>query len=366
MLAALVVMVLAATFALVVVAAVNGAQLVGRSDAAAWRSSVLEGRALASAASELRWHPAVTAGSIEGEDGAAGGAWRATWSPAPTVAGIEWLRLRAQVQAEAGMARRRGEVALELRAEPWATGVTCEGDADVAAELVVSGSGVYVGGCLRGRENVRFTADAGIVTSDGLPADGVRSDVFPAAAVHGGVGIYARGVEIHEAGASAEFADDTDRHAGPTVLPEWLEGPSAAFLRVGAEAQPLGPWYQDARLRLDEIPPPAADVGSGGRCIVLPAVDEVVLEGSLSPAAGRLLVVVRGDAVVGQPGASVELDGGLVVLGRLRVRGELALSGPLHARALSVEAPTRVAVLPGWRLRPLAGASVPTVVEYGS
>jgi len=193
----------------------------------------------------------------------------------------------------------------------------------------------------------------------------VRGDVFPAAAVHGGVGIYARGAEIHEAGASAEFPDDTDRHAGATIVPEWLDGPSVVFLS-GAKALPLGPWYQDACLRLDEIPPPAAGVGDGGRCIVLPMVDEVVLEGSQSPTAGRVLVVVRGDAVVGQPGARVELDGGLVVLGRLRVRGELALSGPLHVRSICVEAPARVAILPGWRLRPLAGAAVPTVVEYGS
>ena len=210
-LAALVVIVLAATFALIVVAAVHSSQLVERSDAAGWRAAALEGRALASVASELRWHPASVARSVEGEDGS-GRTWRAAWAPAP--AGAAWPRLRAQLETRAGMALRRADLTLELRAEPWAAGVTCVGDVDISDELTVSGSGVYVGGCLRGREHVVFTADADLATGEARPADGVHGDTFPVAAVHGGAGIFARGAEIHDAGVSAEFPADTDRHQG--------------------------------------------------------------------------------------------------------------------------------------------------------
>ena len=157
MLAALVVIVLAATFALVVVAAVHSSQLVERSDAAGWRAAALEGRALASVASELRWNPVSAPGSAEGEDGQ-GRTWRASWAPAPS--GAAWPRLRAQLETRAGAARRRTDLTVELRAEPWTAGITCAGDVDAGEELVVSGSGVYVGGSLRGRENVAFATDA--------------------------------------------------------------------------------------------------------------------------------------------------------------------------------------------------------------
>ena len=68
-----------------------------------------------------------------------------------------------------------------LRAEPWASGVTCPGDVEVAAPLVVGGSGVYVGGCLRGRENVSFEEAAGAVPGlvAGGPADVVHGETFP-------------------------------------------------------------------------------------------------------------------------------------------------------------------------------------------
>jgi cytoskeletal protein CcmA (bactofilin family) len=59
------------------------------------------------------------------------------------------------------------------------------------------------------------------------------------------------------------------------------------------------------------------------------------------------------------------LSGGLVVSGRLRVRGELLLEGCLHAGSIAVDAPTRVAVHADWRDRPLAGATVMTILEHG-
>lgn len=358
MLAALLIMVLAATFALAVVAAVQALHTVERADAGVRRAAVLEGRALEAAAHTLRWDPAAATGSATGHD-AAGDSWQVGWAPALPVAGDEWPRLRVAVATRAGRSQVARELTLELRAEPWAAGVTCVDDAEVSAELTVSGSGVYVGGCLRGRENVRFVPDAG------PPADRVRGALFPTAAVHGGAGIYARGAEIHAAGAGAEFPDDTDRHEGSPVEPEWLRAPGAEFLAAATlEAVPAAPWVRDGRLRLDEIPP-APPGAAAGRCLLLAGADEFVIEGAAPPAAGRLLLVVDGDAVVGQPGAPVELAGGLVVLGRLTVRGGLDLAGSLHARSLSVAAPTRVANSVNWRRLQLPGATLPVVVERG-
>ncbi len=53
------------------------------------------------------------------------------------VAGDAWPRVGAQVETSAGRARRRDDLVFELRSESWAMGVTCAGDADVAAPLTV-------------------------------------------------------------------------------------------------------------------------------------------------------------------------------------------------------------------------------------
>ena len=337
MLAALVVVVLAATFALVVVGAVHAVQSVEGADASARRATAAEGNALAAVTGSLRWRPSVLTGTSEGGDPAAGGSWRVSWAPAPVVDGSSWLRVGAQAETSAGRARRRDELVFELRREPWAMGVTCVGDADVAAALTVSGSGVYIGGCLRGRENVVFTAAAGA----GKPADAVRGEVFPAAAVHGGAGIFARSVEIHDdPSASCEFPDDSDRHVGVPVPETWLAGPSIEFLlAAGAEASAPGAAFSEGVLRLDQVSPAAGAEVTGGRCILLPQMDEVAIEGSPPPDAGRLLVIASGDAVLGSPEGIVRLAGGVVVGGCLEVRGQVVIEGTLHADSLRVEAP---------------------------
>ncbi len=231
---------------------------------------------------------------------------------------------------------------------------------------MVSGSGVYVGGCLRGRDYVSFAADAGPVTPAGDPADCVRGEVYPAAAVHGGAGIFAAGVEIHESSPGEVYPLDTDDHAGSAVREQWLAAPTAEFLvAAAAAATPAGAALDGTRLRLDEIATTAGADADGGTCIVLPPVDEVTIEGTASPESGRLFIVVRGDAVIGEPGETVAFSGGLVVRGRLLVRGGLLLEGSLHAGSLAIAAPSRVTIAPDWRRRPIAGACRPTVVEYG-
>ncbi|HEX5643172.1 MAG TPA: hypothetical protein VFZ86_12680, partial [Thermoleophilia bacterium] len=237
------------------------------------------------------------------------------------------------------------------------------------APLIVGGSGVYVGGCLRGRENVSFAdaADAvpGLVA--GSPADVVQGEAYPAAAVHSGVGIFALGTEIHEvADGAASYAQDTDRHTGLPVPDDWLAGPSAEFLlAASAVAGSAGPAFTGAGLDLEQIGAATGDDAITGRCILLPRLDEVTLSGSLDLAAGRLLIIVPGDATVGSPGESTVLSGALVVCGHLRVRGELLLDGSLHAGSIAIDAPTTVSVRSDWRERPLAGAVVMTIVEHG-
>ena len=195
----------------------------------------------------------------------------------------------------------------------------------------------------------------------------VRGELFPTAAVHGGAGIFARGVEIHDdPSVLGEFPDDTDRHAGVPAPATWLAEPSAEFLvAAGVDAAAPGEALSDGVLRLDLLPSAGAAGLTGGRCLLLPPMDEVTIEGSPPADAGRLLVLVTGDAVLGSPGETVRLPGGLVVGGRLEVRGPAVIEGALHAESLRVQAPLDVLVAPTWREDPLAGATVPTVVAHG-
>jgi hypothetical protein len=363
-LTALLVTVLAASFALVVVGVVCALQSVEGSDAAGWRATAAEPWALAAVTRSLRWWPSETSGTAEGGDPRTGGSWRVSWSPDASAVGEGWPRVTALLTTEAGRARRREDVVFDLRSEPWATGVTCVADADVAAPLAVCGSGFYLGGCLRGRENVTFVAN-GSATSAAV--DVVRGDTFPVAAVHGGAGIFARGDEIHDSTSGPdEFPDDSDRHDGTAVPAAWLVGPTAEFLlAAGAQATSPGPALSAGVLRLDELPPALGPALVGGRCILVPMMDEVTILGSPPPRAGRLLVIVTGDAALGSPGETLTLSGGLVVEGRLDVRGPVVIAGTLHAGSLSVHAPTSVVVASTWRESPLAGAVLPTIVALG-
>ena len=106
MLAVLLVMVLAATFALVIVAAVNGMQFVEGADASSWRAQSLERSSIARTSNLLRWRPLMS-GSAEGGGETAGQSWQTLWTAAPPVAGDRWPRLRLQVSTAAGKARKR-------------------------------------------------------------------------------------------------------------------------------------------------------------------------------------------------------------------------------------------------------------------
>jgi hypothetical protein len=365
LLAALLIMALAGAFALVVVGAVHAVQLVAAADADAARARRLEGAALRAAAGRLRWAPAEASGAVSGGDPGAREQWQAQWQPAPPVGGAGWPRRRVAVSAAAALARRAAAATVELRAEEWAVGVSCLHDAQVDAPLTILGSGLYVGGCLRGREQVTFAPGAAGVTPGGRPADGARGADCPVASAHAGAGIFAAGVEIHD-GLGGAYVEDGDPHTGAPVPAAWVAGPSPELLCAAAvQGAPLGGALVDRTLRLGAVP--AADPAQAlvGRCLAVPRGDEVTIEGVASEDAGRLLVIVPGDAVVGQPGERVVLRGGLVVCGRLTVRSDLLVEGSLHAGSLQIEASTTVVLPIDWRSRPLPGAARPVVVETG-
>ena len=185
--------------------------------------------------------------------------------------------------------------------------------------------------------------------------------------MHGGAGIFALGAEIHEAPDAAAYALRTPTGTqGCRSRRTGCAGPSAEFLlAASAAAVSAGPAWTDATLHLDQIGAATGRRGDHGSLHPAAPVDEVTLVGALEPAAGRLLIIVPGDATVGSPGETTLLSGGLVVRGHLRVRGELLLEGSLHAGSIAIDAPTRVVVHADWRDRPLAGAAVMTIVEHG-
>ena len=363
LLAALVVMVLAATFALALIGAVHALQLVEGADADAGRASRLEAAATGEVLGQLRWAPLQASGSLAGSDAAMREQWTAEWESTPSPATSLWPRRRVRVAATASKAHRTGAATVEMRVEDWAVGVSCEHDADVRAPLAVAGSGLYVGGCVRGREELSFGAGDAGVTIDGRVVDGARGAECPVAAAHAGAGIFADGAEIHESPLAA-YADDGDPHAGTAPLAGWVAGPSPEFLAAAeSEGTPAGDALHDGSLHLDAIAAASSLQMSAGRCVVLAGRDEVTIEGVASEEAGPLLVIVAGDAVIGQPGTLVALRGGLVVCGRLRVRSEFQLDGTLHAGSLEVDAPVTVTVPATWRDRPLPGSADPAVVE---
>ena len=219
-------------------------------------------------------------------DGGVGGRAAAATSP--------WPRRRVRIVATSSTAQRVGLASVEVRVEDWAVGVSCERDVDVAAPLAVSGSGLYVGGCLRGRENVSFgVGDAG-VTADGRPVDGARGDECAVAAAHAGAGIFAGGAEVHDPPLGA-YAEDGDPHSGVATLPAWVAGPSPGFLAAAeARGTPAGAALHDGSLHLDAFGAAEPAQMVSGRCVFVAALDEVTIEGVAGEDVGPLLIIVHG------------------------------------------------------------------------
>lgn len=372
MLAALVVMTLASTFALAAVSALAGRSAVEKSDAHAWRADTAAAEALSAAAGRLRWRPAGLSGSLasdetSSEDGVVRIPWRAEWQSQPALEPGGWQRVAVVAHTGADDVGRRVQTTIELQAEPWAAGVVCAGDAVIDAPLVVEGSGVYVGGSVYGRENVGFVQGAGPATPAGAPADYVHGDAFPAAAVHAGASIHSHGEEIHRTAAACLWPSDTDEHTSGSEIAALVRLPRADFVAAAAEhAVPLGDAWQGDCLHLEELALPFQDAESakGGACVLTPRRDVTEIVGG--PPTGldpRLLILVPGDVVVGSVGETTSINGSLVVCGSLHIVGDLRITGALCAGRLRIDAPVRVTVSTGWRDCVVCGACRPVITE---
>ena len=167
LLAALVVTALAAVFAAAAVAAVSARQSIVVADVANARAQAGVKQALARVCLELRRHPAALEGELSSSGVSPGDAtWQASWVAADGGAGMLWPAAAVQVEGSCGDARKTLSAVLQLRAEPVPQGLVAGGDVELQAPLRVTGSGLYCGGCLRGREWLEFGSLD--------PADGVH------------------------------------------------------------------------------------------------------------------------------------------------------------------------------------------------
>jgi hypothetical protein len=364
MLAAVLIGTLAAAFALAAVSAVVAAQDVARSDSSSWRAGAASRRALDEVSREARWRPQSPGVAVADPGGERGEKWTATLSAPSPDPGTGWLRRRADVTGAFGSAVRSDSLVLELRTEGWATGFSVAGDAEFGARFAVSGSGLYAGGCVRGRENVEFLAGSGGVTASGLPVDLAHGEIFAAACVHAGASIFAAGQEVHAGELPSAFPDDTDEHAGTGLPSAWVTGPSEELLVAArTRGETPGAALADGVLHLDALADATPDELVAGRCILLPRGDEIVIEGVAAAWAGPLVIIAPDDVVVGVSGAPVEFTGALVVGGRLVLNSGLTVRGTLHAGSLLTESPASLELEVDRRAHPLPGTVQPVVVE---
>jgi type II secretory pathway pseudopilin PulG len=372
LLAALVVTALAAVFAAAAVAAVSARQSIVGADVANARAQAGVKQALARVCLELRRHPAALEGELSSSATTAGDAtWRASWASADWVAGAAWPAVIVRAEATRGAARKGLSAVLQLRAEPVPQGLVTGGDAELQAPLRLTGSGLYCGGCLRGREWLELGSldPAGAVTP---PPDGVHGDVWPQAAVHALGGEWAAGEEIHAGlGSDAQWPFDTDMHTGDNEVSRLVAAPEAAFLIALRDAAVApGAALHNGVLDLSQLPlsrPPGAAFGGwdDGYVVVATAAEdaELRLVGARQPGACPVVLVVQGATGLGEPGIATAFDGALLVLGSLHVRGPSILGGHLFARDLLVSAPLSLTLPGDWRLRQLAGLVSPEVVS---
>jgi hypothetical protein len=257
-----------------------------------------------------------------------------------------------------------------MRAEPCAQGVVVTGDVELRAPLRVIGSGIYSGGCLRGRERLSF----GVEGAATAPADDVHPDLWPLAAVHALGSIWADGEEIHVGRMLlpvSPWAGDSDTHIDEGWPVEFLSPPSPELMCALEEhSMEPGGALANGVLDLSLLPPcdpfrsaEAADL-EGYIVVVRPEGDTALLIVGRRPAdACPITLVVEGDAAVGQPGSRETLGlGALVVTGRLEVQGPAHYIGHLSVGRLTVMAPTVFEAPSDWRAHPLPGLVTPVIV----
>ena len=365
LLAALVVTALAAVFAAAAVAAVSARQSIVGADVASVRAQAGAKQALARVCLELRRHPAALQGELSsGATNAEGEAWQATWVMVDSAAGATWPAVAVRAEGSRGAAEEALSAVLELRAEAVPQGLVVGGDAELQAPLKVSGSGLYCGGCVRGREWLEFGGSAA--------ADVVHGESWPQAAVHALGGVWAAGAEIHLGPeGSTAYPFDTDMDTADNDLARFVAAPDAAFLIALRDAAVMpGAALYDGVLDVAQLPlsrPLSLSAGPGGDgyVVVASAAEgaELRITGARPPGACPIVLVVQGAAALGESGLPTAFDGALLVLGSLRVSGPSVLGGHLFAHDLLVSAPLTVDLANDWRTRQLAGMVSPVLMS---
>jgi len=371
LLAALVITCLAGVFAATCVCAIGARMDVASADDGAGRAQAALQRGLDDVCFRLRRSPSARNGAfraVPANQEAA--AWKAVWSSLPTTSAEDFTQVSVDLEASAGSACARLSTVIELRPEACARGIVVSGDAELRAPVDVTGSGVYCGGSVRGREWLRFGDDAETSAGATSAVDGVHGDRWPVAGVHAAGGIWASGAEIHQSASADRWPADTDTHTGETGLAALTDPPDAdlvCFIREQAVAP--GEALSDDVLDLAKLPDDPSGTGStetgeGGYMVFVCPVDGPVhIIGERTDSACPLTLVVNGDAQVGYTGCVTRLGGALIVLGALDVTGPLWLDGHLQARSLRICAPAHLVTSADWRLYPEAGLAAPTIVS---
>lgn len=329
------------------VAATTAADLAGAGADAAARAG------LAAAAEELRWGLSLPNGPLLSFTGSCGAAAydvviTADLAAAAPGSGQTFV---ANVTGRCGTARRQVTARLLVQPSAVAAGCTVAGDCIVEAPTQITGSGLYVGGTVTGRQLITF-GEAGAA---GPVLDTVHPDLWLLAAVHAGGGIFVDRVgEEHEAGLPA--GSDSDVHAG-TPPPATLTAMPATEVLADLHAHAIDPGaaLRDDDLHLDELPlAPADATGRPARGIVVfvaptNAADCVSISGQGVPGANPVTVIVDGNArVVGGAGTGVSFSGALVVTGETTVEAPLNVQGCVFAGGLHVRAPFTVTMPLAW------------------
>jgi len=372
LLAALVITSLAGVFAATCVSAIGARLDVAAADAGGVRARAALSRGLDDVCYRLRRSPSTREGSYRAapanrEDEV----WEAVWTSLPTTAAEGFPQVGVELEASAGSAGARLSTVIELRAEACAQGIVVAEDAELRAPVEVTGSGVYCGGSVRGREWLGF-GDGAEAPAGATPAvDGVHGDRWPVAGVHAAGGIWAAGEEIHQGAPAELWAADTDTHTGETGVPVMTGSPAAdlvCFVREQAVAP--GEALSDDVLDLERLPdhasgPGAVETGGGGYVVLVRPVEAAAVRivGERAAGACPLTLVVDGDAQVGCPGRETRVEGALIVLGALDVSGPLRLEGHLQARSLCIQASAHLVTPADWRQHPQPGLAVPTIVS---
>ena len=200
-------------------------------------------------------------------------------------------------------AKRSLQAIVELRPQVASRGVVVSGDVDLRAPTTISRSGIYTGGCLRGRQWLRFTS--GNLAAQSAPArDEVHPKMWSMAGVRALGSIWADGHEIHTPGEASEWTEDTDTHTPEDGLADLTRAFDRDLLcALGEQAIPPGDALIDGVLDLARLPTRPSSGGAEGIVVLVRPVRDasLLIVGARSTSDCPLVLIVDGDACFGFP-----------------------------------------------------------------